>query len=519
MEEARLILGAATSGFEVLLSWQVFGMMMVGTLVGMFVGLVPGLGGLIGLALLVPFAVTMEPISGLAFLLGMVTVTTQTDSIPAILLGVPGTSAAMATTLDGYPMAKRGEAGRALSASYFASIFGTIVAAGLFMVMLPFLRQIVFAFGQPEFFMLILLGLLLTGTLAGGSALRGGMMAGAGILLAMVTIETSTGLPRMAGEILYLWDGIPLIPVVLGLYAIPEMIDLARRGSTIAEGSPIKGFEGLRQGLADTVGNAWLVVKASTLGAIAGFIPGLGGQVAEWMAYGAAVNSDPDPQSFGKGNVRGVIAPEAGTAAQKPGSLIPTVAFGIPGNAAMAILLSVLIVYGLVPGPEMIGEKLDVTFGMIWVMLAANVIGAAIALLLQRWLVRLCYIRASLMVPVILGTMLVGATMEHQSFGDVLVFLVMGLFGYLFKHADWPRVPLIMGLIMGGLAERYLFLSVNLHGWGALTDRPLVWVIGLVTFASVFMKPLYRRLRRGPRIRPGDDPEGRTPAQPIGEDA
>lgn len=503
MEEARVILEAAFHGFAFLLSWQVFVMMMAGILVGMFVGLVPGLGGLIGLALLIPFAITMEPVTGLAFLLGMVTVTTQTDTIPAVLLGIPGTSAAMATVLDGYPMAKRGEAGRALCASYFASIFGTIVAAFLFILLLPILRTVVFAFGQPEFFMLILLGLLLTCSLVGYSVLRGIMMASAGLLLAMVTNETSTGLPRLAGNNIYMWDGIPLIPVVLGLFAIPEMIDLARRDSSIAEGERLDHVSGLREGLIDNFKNSWLIVKASLLGSIAGFIPGLGGQVAEWMAYGAAVSSDKDPQSYGKGNVRGVIAPEAGTAAQKPSSLVPTVAFGIPGNAAMAILLSVFIVYGLTPGPTMISTKLDVTFGMIWVMLLANIIGAVLALVLQRWLVMLCYLRASLMVPLILGTMIVGAVMTRESFGDVVVFLIAGSLGYLFKHADWPRVPLIMGLIMGGLAERYLFLSINLHGWAWLTDRPLVWVIGFITFVSVLLKPLMRGLGFGDRAQAG----------------
>lgn len=496
MTEAAFILNAAFAGILHVFSWPVFPMMMIGIFVGMFLGLVPGLGGLIGFALLIPFAITMEPVTGIAFLLGMSAVVTQTDTIPAVILGVPGTSAAMATSLDGYPMAKRGEAGRALCASYYASIFGTIVAAGLFMILLPILRKVIFAFGQPEFFMLVMMGLMLTGALAGKSLARGLIMAAAGLLLSMITLETSIGAPRFAGDIVYLWEGVPLIPVVLGLFAIPEVIDLARRGSAISGGATVDTrVSGLRQGLVDNLVNWWLIIKASSLGALAGFIPGLGGQVAEWMAYGAAVASDPKPESYGKGNVRGVIAPEAGTAAQKPGALVPTIVFGIPGNAGMALTLAVFLILGLTPGPEMITTKLDITFGMIWVIVVANIIAAILALGLQKWLILLCYLRPTILVPMVLGTMLVGSTMANQSFGDVVLFACFGFLGYLFKHTDWPRVPLIMGLIMGGLAERYLFLSVDLHGFGWLTERPLVWVIGLVTFGAVFMPPIMRFYR------------------------
>lgn len=470
-------------------------MMMVGILVGMFLGLVPGLGGLIGFALLIPFAITMEPLTGISFLLGMSAVVNQTDTLPAVILGVPGTSAAMATSLDGYPMAKRGEAGRALCASYYASIFGTIVAAGLFIILLPILRSVIFAFGQPEFFMLVMMGLMLTGALAGKSLSRGLIMASFGLLLSMVTLETSIGAPRFTFDIVYLWEGIPLIPVVLGLFAIPEVIDLARRNVTISGATVDTRVSGLKQGLIDNLVNWWLICKSASLGALAGFIPGLGGQVAEWMAYGTAVASDKDPNSFGKGNVRGVIAPEAGTAAQRPGALVPTVVFGIPGNAGMALVLAVFLILGLTPGPDMITTKLDITFGMIWVIIVANIIAAILALCLQKWLIMICYLRANILVPMVLGTMLVGATMANRSFGDVMVFVAFGVLGYLFKHTDWPRVPLIMGLIMGALAERYLFLAVNLHGFKWLTDRPLVWVIGLVTFVSVFLPPILRKYR------------------------
>jgi len=495
VDELSFILTAAGVGLAQVFTWQIFPMMLVGILVGMFLGLVPGLGGLVGFALLIPFSLTMEPLVGISFLLGMSAVTTQTDTIPAVILGVPGTAAAMATSLDGYPLAKKGQAGRALCASYYANIFGTLVATALFLIFLPILRAVIFAFGQPEFFMLVMLGLILAGSLAGKSLARGLILAGFGLLLSMVTLETSTGEPRFAGDIIYLWEGIPLLPVILGVFAIPEVVDLARRRTTISETSYDTRVSGLWWGLKDCLENWWLIIKAGTLGTVAGFIPGLGGQVAEWMAYGTAVASDEDPGSYGKGNIRGVIAPEAGTAAQKPGALIPTITFGIPGNAGMAIVLGVFLIHGLRPGPEMVTTKLDSTMMMVWVIVVSNVVAAALALAMQKWLILLCYLRSTIMVPLVLGTMLVGATMANQSFGDVVLFLAFGVFGYVTKHADWPRVPLIMGLIMGKLAEQYLFLAINLHGFKWLTDRPIVWVIAAITLAVVVI-PAIKRHRK-----------------------
>ena len=293
MGEIGFILTAAGAGLLQVFNLDIFPFVIVGILVGMFLGLVPGLGGLVGFALLIPFSLTMEPLTGIAFLLAMSAVTTQTDTIPAVILGVPGTSAAMATSLDGYPLAKKGQAGRALCASYYASIFGTLVATALFLIFLPILRAVIFAFGQPEFFMLVMLGLILAGSLAGNSLARGLIMAGFGLLLSTVTLETSTGEPRFAGDIIYLWEGVPLLPVILGLFAVPEVVDLARRKSSISQTTYDTRVSGLWWGLKDCLENWWLIIKAGTLGTLAGFIPGLGGQVAEWMAYGSAVASDP----------------------------------------------------------------------------------------------------------------------------------------------------------------------------------------------------------------------------------
>ena len=236
-------------------------------------------------------------------------------------------------------------------------------------------------------------------------------------------------------------------------------------------------------------------MKCGTIGAVCGMIPGLGGVVAEWFGYGHAVQSAKDPSMFGKGDVRGVIAPETATAAQKPGGILPTVAFGIPGNAPMAILLGVFLIVGLRPGPEMLRENLHITFLMVWVTVIANIIGAVLALAMQKWLIKICYLRPTILAPVILCFMAVGASLATKNFGDVLIFGIFGALGYVFKRADWPRVPLIIGMVLGNLAETFLFIAADRYGAAFLWERPIVMIVMAFIAFSMAM-PIYRKTRR-----------------------
>ena len=488
---------AALDGFLLLFSAKALLYLMLGIFAGMFFGLVPGLSGLTGLGLLLPFAIGQPPDVAFAFLLGMFAVTTQTDTIPAVLIGVPGTAAANATYLDGFPMAKRGEAGRALSASYLANILGTLVSTVIFILFLPVLRALIDEFGAPEYFVMSLLGLVMAGSLAGRSLLRGIAMAALGLLVSTVGFAQNTGFPRYdLGGWTYLWDGIPIVPLVLGMFAVPEVIDLLLRRGTIAR-EAMQTVGGVYSGFADTMHHWWLLFRCSVIGTICGMVPGLGGIVAEWLGYGHAVNSAKDKSMFGKGDVRGVIAAESATSAQKPGSVLPTVAFGIPGNASMAVMLGVFFIVGLKPGPEMMHEKLDLTFLMVWIVVVANVIAAGLCLGLQRWMIMICFIRPTVLAPLILAFMVVGAALATTDVGDVVMFAVFGLLGYVCRRADWPRVPFIIGVVLGHLAEIYLFISVERYGLSFTYTRPIVILIEVLIVAALAM-PLYRRFLRGP---------------------
>jgi len=490
------VLQASGEGFLLLFYWKTFLFMMLGISLGMIFGLIPGLSGLTGMSLLLPIAITQPPEVAIAFLLGMYSVTTQTDAIPAVLIGVPGTAAAQATYLDGYPMAKRGEAGRALSASYFASVWGTLVSTVVIILFLPVLRAVIDSFASPEFFMTSLFGLMLAASLVGTSVVRGLSVAFFGLLLSTIGFAEYARQDRFTMDIPYLEAGIPVVPIALGLFALPEVLDLLlSRRSISGKAGDFDPGKGALQGFRDTIANIWLTLRAGVIGCISGMIPGLGGTVAEWLSYGHAVQSAKDPSMFGRGDVRGVIAPESGTAAQKPGAIVPTVALGIPGNASMAVMMGALLIVGLRPGPSMLFENLPLTFQMTWTVVVANLIVAFLCLWLQKYLVRICFVRAEIIAPVIFCFMLVGAMLATNSMGDVVLFCIFGVIGYIFKHSDWPRVPLIIGFVLGGLLENNLWITTRRYDAAFLWERPIVMIL-IALIAAIIASVVFSRFRK-----------------------
>ncbi len=499
------VLNASAEGLFLLFHWKTFVFMMFGISLGMIFGLIPGLSGLTGMSLLLPIAITQPPEIAVAFLLGMYAVTTQTDAIPAVLIGVPGTSAAQATYLDGYPMAKRGEAGRALSASYFASVWGTLASTVVIILFLPVLRSIIDNFASPEFFMTSLFGLMLAASLVGTSVARGLTVAFLGLLLSTIGFAEYARQDRFTADIPYLEAGIPIVPIALGLFALPEVLDLLLKRRAIAGGKgDFDTGSGAMEGFKDTIRNRWLTLRAGVIGCVCGMIPGLGGTVAEWLSYGHAVQSAKDSSMFGRGDVRGVIAPEAGTAAQKPGAIVPTVALGIPGNASMAVMMGALLIVGLRPGPSMLFENLHITFQMTWTVVIANLIVAFLCLWLQRYLILICFVRAEIIAPTIFCFMIVGAMLATNSIGDVILFAVFGVVGYIFKHADWPRVPLIIGFVLGGLMENNLWITTRRYDAAFMWERPIVIVLEVLIVAIVASVVIGRWRKQAAVVEPAE---------------
>jgi TctA family transporter len=474
-----------------------------GTLLGLLVGVIPGIGGLVGLALLLPFTFAMDPYTALAFLVGVSAVTTTSDTIPAVLFGVPGTTGSAATVLDGHPMAKRGEASRAYGAAFTASVVGGLFGALVLAVSIPILRPFVLFVGSPELLAITILGLTLVAALSQGAMLKGVVAAGIGLVLSNVVDEAQTGTLRWTFDSIYLWDGLSLVPLALGLFAVPELIDLGVARTSVARSDAKANRLQQLQGMRDAARNWWLVLRCSSIGTLLGAIPGVGANVIDWIAYGfAAKTVKGAAQTFGKGDVRGVIASESSNNAKEGGALVPTLAFGIPGSASMAILLGAFLIHGISPGPEMLGQRLDVTFTLVWTIAIANLLGAGTCFLFAGQFARIATVRAGLIVPLVLGLMVIGAFQGAQHYGDLIVLFVFGVLGWVMKQLDWPRPPLVLGFVLGGLIESYLFISQIRYGFEwMLRPVPLVvWTIILIMVLRPLLRRLWPRAARGPAV-------------------
>ena len=479
-----------------------FVFMLVGIAIGFVVGILPGLGGATTLALMLPFIYKMDPTTAFAFLLGSHAVTATTGDITSVLFGVPGEGITAATVVDGHAMAKRGEAGRALGAALMSSLVGAIFGAFALALAIPIVQPLVLSIGAPEFLMLSLLGITFLASLSGGNLCKGLTAGGFGLVLAMVGLDAITSVSRYTLEpilgsqnVLFLWDGLSLVSVTVGLFAIPEIIDLGIQGSSIARDTPSK-LGGVMEGIRDTFRHWKLVLRCSAIGTYIGLIPGMGGGPAQWIAYAHAVQSGTDQTPFGQGAVEGVLGPGAANNSKEGGSLVPTIAFGVPGSVGMAILLGAFIIQGIVPGPDLLDPQkhLTLTFSFVWIIVLSNVITVAVSLLFLKQLAKITFVKGAYLIPFLLLLVYLGGFAVKNSFGDMIVVLLFGALGWMMVRYDWQRPPLLLGLVLGGIADNNLFLTTKIYGMSWVT-RPGVIVIGLM-IAGALLYPLWQARRQ-----------------------
>ena len=494
------MLDAFIGGLLAVLQVKPFIYMLIGCVIGFWVGILPGLGGSTTLALMLPFIYKMTPQEAFPFLLGMHSVVATTGDITSVLFGIPGEATTVATIVDGYPMAKKGEAGRALGAVLMSSLVGALFGAVFLAGTIPIVRPLVLAFGSPEMFMLILLGLTCISTLSGRGKrglLLGLISGGFGFMCSLVGQDRQAGILRFTFGQLYLWNGLSIVPVMVGLFAIPEIVDLFVRGTAIAGDVPLgKLGKGVMEGVKDTFRHFWLTVRCALIGSLIGILPGLGGGVAQWVSYAHATQSaktEEERAGFGKGDIRGVLGPGAANNSKEGAGLIPTVAFGIPAGAGTAILLGAFFLLGLVPGPDMLTKHLTLTYSMVWTIAISNVIIVAVCLLFINHLAKLTTIRGNLMIPVILLLCYIGAYTSENSVGDLITLLVFGGVGYLMVRYRWPRPPFILGFILGKLAETYLYSSTTRYG-AAWLYRPKVIILFVIAVGFALYPFLQKKL-------------------------
>jgi TctA family transporter len=464
--------------------------LLLGVVVAMIGGAIPG-GSLPTLIILLGFAYHIDPVIGIAIVVGGA-VTNTADSVPAILLGVPGGATGQATILDGYPLSRKGEASRALAVSYLSSLVGGLIGAVGFFLSIMAAREIIRLFGSPEFFMLAILGITMVAIVSSGAFLKGMVGASVALALTLIGFDNITGTLRYTFDIEYLWDGIPLIPVLVGLFALPEMFNLMLSGKSVSEqaDAAIKrtNFEfKYMNAVKEVFQHRWLVFRTSVLGLVVGLMPGVGTVAAHWLAYTHAYQSEKGAkETFGTGDIRGVIAPDAANNAIDGGQIVPTLAVGIPGSSHQAILLAFLVLMGFVPGPEMLDTNLHITLLFGIGIVVANVLATGLAFYCTPWLARISFIRPGVLVPCIIVIVTLSAFRANMSVLDLVVMAVFGMLGVFMKIYGWPRPPVIIAIVLGGQINQYFWLSLNAYGW-SMFERPQMLIIMAICVVVVWL--------------------------------
>jgi TctA family transporter len=452
-----------------------------GVALGIVVGVLPGFGGTVGLAVLLPFVYGMEPTAGVVMLVGVMSVVATSDTFPAVLMGIPGSVSSQATVVDGFPLAKKGEASRALGAAFSASMIGGVVGALVLTFAVYLARPIVLAFGTGEMLMLIIFGLTLVATISEQSLLKGLAAAVLGLALGSIGTAPATSEYRMVFDSAYLALGLPLTVVALAMFAIPEIVDLMRRNAAVSEEGTLGA--GWLDGVRETFRNWWLVLRCSGLGVLIGMLPGLGGSVVDWIAYGHASQSVRAPRDFGNGDIRGVIAPESANNAKEGGALIPALVFAIPGSGVTAIFLGGLILLGYEPGLRMAMTELDTIYLVVWALAIANIAGGLLCFGLAGPISRLTRLNFNILAPFVLVLIFFSAFQATRTLNDIVLLVVLGVLAIYMRRFGFSRPALMIGFVLAEGLERNLYQTIGFYGWDVLT-RPLVLVIAALALLS-----------------------------------
>ena len=477
-------------GLFTLLSVEHLLFLLLGVLLGLVVGILPGLGGTAMLSLLLPFVFGKDPGPVLAMMVGLLAVNNTSDTFPAVLMGIPGSSSSQATVVDGFPLAKRGEAARALGAAFSASLVGGLFGALVLTLAIQFARPIILGVGFGEQLMLIILALTMVGMLTGASPLKGLATCGIGLLLGSIGAAPATAEYRLAFDTVYLSDGISIVIVGLAMFAVPEIVDILRRHVTIA--STTKLGSGTLRGFAETLRHKWLVLRCSALGTMLGALPGLGGPVVTWIAYGHLVQTTKDRAMLGKGDIRGVIAPESANNADNGGALVPALMFGIPGSGSMALFLGGLILLGIEPGIGMMERHLDLTFVIIWSLALANVIGAGTCLFLAKPISRLTLVPFAMLAPFMIAIIYFAAYQTTQSWFDLVALFVLGVLGVYMKRFGWSPPALLIGFVLSQRLDAAVYQSIQVYGMSFLERGGVQIMLALIAVSILVaarMKP------------------------------
>jgi len=491
-------MGELVSSLHTVLQWQNIILMLIGTTIGVVVGVLPGIGAVQAMALLIPLTWKMDVRSAFVLLISIYATSKFGGSLTAILFNIPGDNPNAVTLIDGFPMAKQGRARTAIAASATVSIMGGLFSALTLLAFMPLAYQIILRFGPAEFFMLALFGLTAISAVSAKSIAKGLIGGGLGVLVSTIGFHSIAGQARFTFGTLFLQDGVGMISGVLGLLAMSMAIQLWMEGSSIvSEGVPLTGS--IREGVTAVFRNISLFVRTCLISWVIGVAPGAGSAVAGFVCYASAAKSCKNPETFGKGDIRGVIAGDTAIHACSGGDLLPTVTLGIPGSGGMAVLLGAFAMHGVAPGPTIIKFHIDVIYVIIYTLFIAHCASVVMAVAISGFMEKLTKVRAEIIAPLIIVLCLVGSYLTREYWQDIVVTTIFGIFGYYMRKHGYHPVSMLLGIILGPIAELgfYGALAFSDNGaWIFFTRIPSL-IIFLCILAVIFWPYISRLYKKG----------------------
>jgi putative tricarboxylic transport membrane protein len=477
---------------------------LIGTVFGVIVGALPGLGPSAGLAIILPLTFGMNPVAGIIMLCGIYYGTMYGGGITSILLGIPGDPASVATTFDGYPMAtKRKRPGAALGMSFFASFIGGTICVVIFTFLAPSLAKYALSFGPPEYFALMLLGLTTIAGLTGKNPYKGFISALVGLLFATVGVDLVAGVPRYTFGSIYLLDGIDFVPAAMGLFGIAELICTSKDESYKGFGVTRKdiGWRKMLPSRDDWRHALPFIGTGSIIGFFIGMLPGAGATIASFISYGTAKRLSKRGDEFGTGVPEGIACCESSNNAASVGAMVPLMTLGVPGSGATAIMLGALMMFGLAPGPLLFSQHPDFVWGLIASMYLGNFLIFLLCLTTVVVFVKVLQVPVPKLNAVVMAFILVGAYSMNNSMFDVGMTVAFGLLGYLMKKLEYPPAPFVLSLVLGNLLEKSMRQSMILsdNSPAIFFTRPLsgtIMVICILVVAKPLIETLIGTLRR-----------------------
>jgi putative tricarboxylic transport membrane protein len=492
------------SGFLLLFTFKALLFLILGVVVGFIVGALPGFSSSNGVAIILPLTLGMELHIALIFMAAIYAAAQFAGAIPAILINAPGTMGAAATALDGYPMGQRGEGGLAIGIARMASACGGVIGAIIVLLVITPMSVLALKFGSVEMFLVALFGLTLITTVVGDNIRKGLISAGIGLLIAAMSADPFYGDARFTMGFLELYDKVPFVPILIGLFAITEMYFLSKKTNLFDKAMIKPGnntFRDLIEGIKETLKYPKDIFRASIIGTVIGAIPGTGTAISNFISYGIAKRSSKRKEKFGTGIPEGVIASEACDSSVASGTMIPTLTLGIPGSTTAAIMLAALYLHGVRPGPQVMVNQAPEAYAVILTILVASILILPLGSLLASPLIALTRVSTSILVPIVLLLCAVGAFAVANSMFDVLLMFIFGIIGIIMRINGYPVVPLVLALILGPIAESNFIRAYMLAQgeWTYFFATPIAWILWSIIFFGLFSSPIkkaYLKIRQ-----------------------